>query len=355
MSKKMYLILENGKIFEGENFGVCKEMFGEVVFTTSMTGYLETLTDPGNFGQIIVQTFPLIGNYGIIPSDFESDKSYLNGYIVRNWCQEPSNFRNEGFIDTFLMQQNIVGVSGIDTRALTKVIRNHGRMLGGITDSMPSNLDEFIEKIKSHKTTDAIKSVSSSEIKNISSDKPLKTVAVYDFGVKNGVIKELTSRGINVIKVPYNTKATDVLNMKIDGIVLSNGPSNPNDNPEIIEQIKILATSGKPILALNLGHQLLALSQGGTVSELLFGHRGESVPIKSLKEGSIYQTAQNHDYYVVDGSTPNATTTYINANDNTNEGLAYDFPAISVQFCPEGGAGSLDANFIYDDFMQLLK
>jgi carbamoyl-phosphate synthase small subunit len=260
MQKSVYIVLENGQVFKGEPFGALGEVVGEIVFTTGMTGYLETLTDPSYYGQMVVQTFPLIGNYGIIPSDYESASPKLMAYIVREWCQAPSNFRCEGELDTFLRAHNIVGVSGIDTRELTKIIREYGVMNAKITTKI-DDLNAVLEEIKGYKVMDAVQSVSTKEI-SISKGLPgASKVVLWDFGAKDNIQRELVKRGCEVVTVPSDTTAATILELMPDGVMLSNGPGDPAENNGIIKELAELCTAQVPIFGICLGHQLLALSQ----------------------------------------------------------------------------------------------
>lgn len=352
--QKAYLILENGTIFEGKSFGAAGEAVGEIVFTTAMTGYLETLTDPSYYGQIVVQTFPLIGNYGVIPADFESDRPHVKAYIVRDWCQEPSNFRCEGDLDTFLKQNNIVGLYGIDTRQLTKIVRESGVMNGKIvTEGSGFSFDD----LKSYKIIDAVKNTTCSEEKVFTPDGEIKRrVCLFDFGAKDNIRRELVKRGCEVTVVPAYTTCERVEELNPDGIMLSNGPGDPAENVEIINELKKLAEKKIPTFGICLGHQLLALSQGGRTEKLKYGHRGANQPAAELETGRVYITSQNHGYAVINDSLgDNAKVSFVNANDGTCEGITYlNMPAFSVQFHPEACGGPLDTGFLFDKFMALI-
>lgn len=356
MEQKAYLILENGTIFEGKSFGCVGEVVGEIVFTTAMTGYLETLTDPSYFGQIVVQTFPLIGNYGVIPSDFESKQPHLKGYIVKEWCQEPSNFRCEGNLDTFLKQQGIIGLYGIDTRALTKIVRENGVMNGKIvsSDSISSlSLDEL-----SHYTIiDAVENVTCEKETTFTPDEVKYRVALWDFGAKANIRRELLKRGCEVIEIPAHTTAKRIKELAPDGIMLSNGPGDPAENVAIINELKKLCEEKIPTFGICLGHQLLALSQGAKTEKLKYGHRGANQPALEVKTKRVYITSQNHGYAVMNETLgDNAIMSFVNANDNTCEGIEYtDMPAFSVQFHPEASAGPLDTAFLFDRFIDMIK
>ena len=357
MNQKAYLALENGMVFEGKSFGAVGETVGEVVFTTAMTGYLETLTDPSYYGQIVMQTFPLIGNYGIIPSDFESSKPQVKAYIVREWCQEPSNFRCEGDLDTFLKQHNIVGLYGIDTRALTKIVREHGVMNAKIlTYAQPTEQD--MQQMRDYRIVDAVPAVTRQEIEVVKPEgESKKRVVLWDFGAKNNITRKLTRRGCEVVLMPAFSTVEDILAQKPDGIMLSNGPGDPAENTGIIAQLGELCKSGLPIFGICLGHQLLALSQGAKTQKLHYGHRGANQPVTCLETGRVYITSQNHGYAVVADSLPeNARLSYVNANDHTCEGVEYlNMPAFSVQFHPEACGGPMDTGFLFDKFIRMME
>ncbi len=356
MVQKAYLILENGTIFEGKSFGCSGETVGEIVFTTAMTGYLETLTDPSYYGQIVVQTFPLIGNYGVIPSDFESERPHVKGYIVRDWCQEPSNFRCEGDLDTFLKQCGIVGLYGIDTRALTKIVREYGVMNGRIVGENFCGLG--LSELKSYRILDAVESTTCQEELVFKPEGETKfRVCLWDFGAKDNIRRSLVNHGCEVTVVPAHTKAERILELHPDGIMLSNGPGDPAENVGIIEELAKLCKEKIPTFGICLGHQLLALSQGAKTEKLKYGHRGANQPATCLKTGRVYITSQNHGYAVVHSTLPEgAAPSYVNANDGTSEGIEYDYmPAFSVQFHPEACGGPLDTSFLFDDFMKLME
>lgn len=356
MESRAYLILENGKVFEGKSFGAKKETTGELVFTTAMTGYLETLTDPSYFGQVVIQTFPLIGNYGVIPSDFESKEPALKAYIVRNWCQEPSNFRCEGVLDTFLKDTGVPGLYDIDTRSLTRIVREYGVMNCKLTYSL-DNLEKDLQELKGYRVKDAVKSVTCENPQTFQSESGKKKVVLMDFGAKENIRRELVKRGCDVTVVPASTKKDEILALNPDGIMLSNGPGDPTENTEIIEEIKKLCECKIPTFGICLGHQLLALSQGATTEKLHYGHRGANQPAKDLETGRIYITSQNHGYAVVNDSLPNnARVSFVNGNDGTCEGVTYcDMPAFSVQFHPEACGGPQDTAFLFDRFISMME
>lgn len=350
---EIYICLENGDVFKGYSFGADGEVIGELVFTTGMCGYIETLTDPSYYGQIVMQTFPLIGNYGIIPDDFESKKPYLSAYIVREKCDNPSNFRCEKTLDKYLKDNGIVGVYGVDTREITKTIRESGVMNAIITTN-PNSVD--MEKVRQYKVTDAVKSVSTDKPALFPSEEHKYNVVLLDFGAKKNIIRELNKRGCNVAVMPYDTKAEDILKLGVDGIMLSNGPGDPAQNTEIVEELKKLI--GKvPIFGICLGHQLLALAMGGETTKLKYGHRGVNQPVKNLATGRTYISSQNHGYAVISESVTDkgGEISYVNANDNTCEGVDYlDKLAFSVQFHPEACSGPHDTRFIFDKFINMM-
>lgn len=356
MSRTAYLILENGTVFEGKAFGAEKETTGELVFTTAMTGYLETLTDPSYYGQVVIQTFPLIGNYGVIPADFESDSPSLKGYIVRDWCQAPSNFRCVGDLDTFLKESGIPGIYGVDTRALTRIVREYGVLNCKIAYS-PEVSEAELAQIKRYVITDAVESTTISNKQSFEAENGDLNVVLMDFGAKHNIGRELVKRGCNLTVVPGNTTADEILAMNPDGIMLSNGPGDPSANTQIIEQLKKLCEHKIPTFGICLGHQLLALSQGAKTEKLKYGHRGANQPARELETGRVYITSQNHGYAVVNDSMPqNGKVSFVNGNDGTCEGVNYtDMPAFSVQFHPEACGGPHDTAFLFDRFIELMK
>ncbi len=355
MEKKAYLILENGDVYEGYAFGAEKETVGELVFTTAMTGYLETLTDPSYYGQIVCQTFPLIGNYGVIPSDFESRKPRLAAYIVREWCQQPSNFRCEGQLDAFLKESNIPGLYGIDTRCLTKTVREYGVMNAKLMYTKPEASEA--EALKGFRIENAVESVTIDKPEEHKPENGKYHVVLMDFGAKRRIRRALMQLGCNITIVPAHTTAEEIIAMKPDGIMLSNGPGDPQDNPEIIEQIRLLAETNIPIFGICLGHQLLALSQGAKTSKLKYGHRGANQPATDTQTGRVYVTSQNHGYAVESDSLPeHAVVSFVNANDGTCEGISYKGkPVFSVQFHPEACGGPLDTSFLFDKFIAMMQ
>ena len=352
---KAYLILEDGTVFEGESVGANKEVVSEFVFNTSMTGYLEVLTDPSYAGQAVVMTYPLIGNYGITP-DMESRKAWPDGYIVRELSRMPSNFRCEGTIQDFLKEQDIPGIAGVDTRALTKILREKGTMNGMITTNENYNLEEILPKLKAYTVGDVVSKVTCSEKYVLEGTG--KKVALLDLGAKNNIAKSLNQRGCEVTVYPAHTTAEEIISSNPDGIMLSNGPGDPADCTSIIEEIKKLYNTDIPIFAICLGHQLMALATGATTHKLIYGHRGGNHPVKDLATGRVYISSQNHGYVVdAEGLEEKniAKPAFVNVNDGTNEGMAYEGKNIfTVQFHPEACPGPQDSSYLFDRFMDMM-
>ncbi len=353
--KKAAIVLSNGSVFTGYRIGADCAAAGELVFTTGMCGYIETLSDPSFYGQIVLQTFPLIGNYGMIPADMESPNSVVSGYVVRELCGQPSNFRSSETLDVFLKKAGVPGICGVDTRAITRIIREYGVMNAAIVDDA-SQAD--LEHLKAIQVKNAVASVSCKQAYHSPATGEARfTVALLDFGAKANIVRELNRRGCNVHVLPYDTTAEEVLSLKPDGLMLSNGPGDPAENTQVIQEIKKLL--GKvPMFGICLGHQLLALANGASTYKLKYGHRGANQPVKDLTTGRVYITSQNHGY-AVDGSTLAASggqVRFINANDHTCEGI--DYPAIhafSVQYHPEACAGPLDSAYLFDRFISMME
>ena len=343
---KAYLTLENGKVFTGEAFGAICDEVGEIVFSTSMGSYIEALTDPCYYGQILVQTYPLIGNYGMIYSDMESSKIHLKGYIVREICDTPSNFRCEGLLEDFLKEQGVMGISGIDTREITKIIREEGTMTARISTKEPSGEKPQMPDIKN-----AVKEVSAKE-KHTVGDADIK-IALLDLGTTKSAVKTLANKGAEVTVLPCTAKADELLSY--DAIYLSDGPGNPEDCTEIAEVIKEVFGK-KPIFATGLGHQLLAMANGAKIHKLPYGHRGANQPVKELGSGRVYITSQNHSYAVASDTLPSyANVTYENLNDKSCEGIEYtDKNAVSIQFRPIAGDGPNETDFLYKKFFEMI-
>lgn len=356
MEQSIYLILENGTVFSGKAFGAVGEATGEVVFTTSMTGYLETLTDPVYCGQIVLQTFPLIGNYGVIPSDFESAAPKLSAYIVREWCHDPSNFRCEGDLDAFLKASNTVGMYGIDTRRLTKIIRESGVMNAKIVTELPEDLAPVVAELAAYHVENAVAKVSCEKAEVYPAENAVRRVVLWDFGTTKSVIDTLCSCGCEVVRMPASSTAEEILAENPDGVMLSDGPGDPAENTEIIKEIAKLCESRVPVFGAGLGHQLLALSQGAKTEKMHHGHRGANHPVKDLESGRVYATAQSHGYSVLPETLPSsAKASFLNVNDHTNEGISYlNIPAFSVQFQLKSCGGPLDIRALLGKFVELI-
>lgn len=354
-TKQGCLVLENGMIFTGTRIGAQENVIAEIVFATGMNGYLETLTDPSYYGQAVVQTFPLIGNYGVIPEDFESRKPFLSAYITSEMCDAPSNFRCQGKLADWLTAQNVPVLCGVDTRTLTRILREHGTMNGMICNSPE---DANIEQIRAYRVMDAVKNTTCEQSYQLGCADAKYHVALMDYGAKANIARSLVQRGCRVTVLPANATADQIAALKPDGIMLSNGAGNPADNPEIIAELQKIMQLGIPMMAICLGHQLLALANGIPTSKLKFGHRGANQPVLNLQTKHMAVTTQNHGYQVQ--YNPNdahcretADLLFINLNDNTCEGLRYrNIPAVSVQFHPEACAGPQDTEYLFDEFLQ---
>lgn len=382
---KAFLILADGHIFEGKSIGSRKEIISELVFNTSMTGYLEVLTDPSYAGQAVCMTYPLIGNYGICHEDEESIRPWLDGYIVRELSKTASNFRCEDTLSNYLKRFDITGICGIDTRQLTKILRENGTMNCMITTDENYNMVDIIPKLKEYTTGHVVEKVTCSEKyvlealnpkakkreaskpeaqksevsePQTSSIKTTKTVALLDLGAKKNIAKSLAKRGCNVTVYPATTKAEEILAKKPDGIMLSNGPGDPAVCTDIIAEIKKLYASDIPIFAICLGHQLMALATGAKTKKMKYGHRGGNHPVKDLETGRVYISSQNHGY-VVDTETIDekiAAPAFVNVNDGTNEGLKYIGKNIfTVQFHPEACPGPQDSAYLFDRFIDMME
>lgn len=416
---KAFLILEDGHVFEGKQIGSEREVISEIVFNTSMTGYLEILTDPSYAGQAVVMTYPLIGNYGVCHTDMESMQAWSDGFIVREVSRLGSNFRGEIGIDEFLKENDIPGIAGVDTRSLTKILRESGTMNGMITTDENYNLEEVIQKLKHYIVTDVVSKVSCKTkrvtkpdqfqptdfemakmtymaspslkaaiekakdvgvclgeiamasmkgtqgieyLNNLSSDLNRVTkhykVALMDFGSKKNIEHCLLKRGCEVTVYPANTTAKEILAGNPDGIMLSNGPGDPAECVDIIAEIKKLYESEVPIFAICLGHQLMALANGFETKKMKYGHRGANHPVKDLETGRVYLSSQNHGYVVVNETIDKnkAKVRFINANDHTIEGLTYlNKNIFTVQFHPEACAGPQDSEFLFDEFVKMME
>ena len=352
---KAFLILEDGTVLTGESFGAAREVISEVVFNTSMTGYLEVMTDPSYAGQAVCMTYPLIGNYGICYEDQESRKPWIDGFIVRELSRIPSNFRSVDTIQHFLEKHDIPGIAGIDTRALTKILREKGTMNGMITVNENYNLDEIIPRLKAYTTGKVVEKVTCREKDVLKGNGP--KVALMDFGAKRNIARSLNERGCQVTIYPALTPAEEILADNPDGIMLSNGPGDPKACTDIIKEVKKLYDSEVPIFAICLGHQLMALATGADTYKLKYGHRGGNHPVKDLETGRVYISSQNHGYAVDAESLDPAVAVpaFTNVNDGTNEGLKYTGKNIfTVQFHPEACPGPQDSGYLFDKFIEMM-
>ena len=349
--KKGYLILQDGRVFEGVRFGAETDTVGELVFTTGMCGYIETLTDPSYAGQIVMQTYPLIGNYGIIREDFEG-ACCVRGYVVREWCDAPSNFRTDCDLDTFLKEQGVPGLYGVDTRELTRIIREHGVMNAAICDEVPADLTP----IETYAVTGVVEAVSCREASvHPAEGEERFHVSLLDYGAKRNIVRELQKRGCTVTVLPATTSAEEILAADPNGVMLSNGPGDPAENVYQIEQIRKLL--GKvPMFGICLGHQLTALAAGGSTYKLKYGHRGVNQPVRDVEGVRTYITSQNHGYAVDSDTVKLGRVRFANANDGTCEGIDYpELKAFTVQFHPEACTGPKDTSFLFDRFVELMK
>ncbi len=357
---KAYLILEDGTVFTGTSIGSTREMISEIVFNTSMTGYLEVLTDPSYAGQAVVMTYPLIGNYGVTP-DMESERPWPDGYIVRELSAMPSNFRCEGTLQDFLVRYDIPGIAGIDTRALTRILREKGTMNGMITTNEHYRMEEILPRLRAYTTGSVVDRVTCREKKTLKkqgSASAGKRVALLDLGAKKNIAQSLSKRGCEVTIYPAHTPAEEILAAQPDGIMLSNGPGDPKECKEIIAEIRKLYESDVPVFAICLGHQLMALATGADTHKMKYGHRGGNHPVRDLETGRVYISSQNHGY-VVDTQKLDpliAQPAFENVNDGTNEGLIYTGKKIfTVQFHPEACPGPQDSAFLFDRFLSMIS
>jgi len=349
------LLLEDGTLFTGRSFGAQGNTTGEVVFNTGITGYQEVLSDPSYCNQIVTMTYPLIGNYGITRDDFESVRPFVNGFVVRRYEPVPSNWRAEYTLDELLKEHGIVGISDIDTRMLTRILRNHGTMRGILTAGEHS-VEELKEMLQSSASVnDQVKKTSTPHVYN--SPGHGERIVLIDYGAKSGIIRELSARGCDIVVVPQDITAEQVRRLNPDGIQLSNGPGDPKDVPHAVETIKELLGE-YPIFGICLGHQLLALAGGADTEKLAFGHRGGNHPVKELATGRCYITSQNHGYTVKEDSLAGTDfeVTHINNNDKTIEGVRHTkFPAFSVQYHPEAAPGPFDNSYLFDRFIEMIR
>ena len=385
---KAFLILEDGTVFEGTHIGADKEIISEIVFNTSMAGYLEVLTDPSYAGQAVCMTYPLIGNYGICREDMESRKLWPDGFIVRELSRIPSSFRSNATIQEFLEEYGIPGIAGIDTRALTKILREKGTMNGMITTKEPTDMEELKVRLKAYTVGDVVEIVTCEHkyslkgVTDLSENGPIsgsakytgekekrpslvrklngkgKKVALLDLGAKENIARNLVQRGCDVTVYPADTTADEIFADHPDGIMLSNGPGDPKSCTQIIKNIKDLYDGDIPVFAICLGHQLMALATGADTYKMKYGHRGGNHPVKDLSTGRVYISSQNHGYVVdMDKLDPKiATPAFVNVNDGTCEGLSYTGKNIfTVQFHPEACPGPQDSGYLFDRFIEMME
>ncbi len=354
---KATLILENGQVFVGKSIGSTEDRVCEMVFNTSMVGYQEILTDPSYAGQGVVMSYPLIGNYGVNPEDDESVRAWPEAFVVRHLSPRGSNFRNEGTLDDYLKQYNIVGIQGIDTRAVTKILRNQGTMNGMITCAEHFSVEDALEKIRAYRVTGTVERVSCKAPEYFPVENAKYNIALLDIGEKRNMTRCLNARGCNVTVLPCHTPAEEILTGGYDGVMLSNGPGDPADNVEVIAEIRKLYVSDLPVFAVCLGHQLMALATGAKTGRLAYGHRGANHPVRDIRAGRVFITSQNHGY-VVRSETVNpeiATVSHVNVNDGTCEGLEYRNKRIfTVQFHPEANPGPKDTEYLFDKFLEMI-
>ncbi len=351
---KRYLILDDGSVFEGEGFGAKRTSFGEVVFTTGMTGYQEAVTDQSYANQILVFTNPLIGNYGVNLDDFESLEPNCQGVVCREVARVSTNWRKQESFPEFLEEMNIPGISGVDTRALTKLLRSHGTMKGMLVDA-EVDIEEAKQRLHNTKiTSQMVAEVSTSKAYPNPGNK--RNIVLVDYGVKHSILRELAARDCNTIVLPYTATAKDILRLKPDGVLLSNGPGDPIMMENAVEMVKEIEEK-LPVFGICLGHQILSLANGAKTFKMKFGHRGFNHPVKEIATGKIMFTSQNHGYAVdpdsIEGT--DLIVTHTEINDGTVEGVKHKYyPAFSVQFHPDAAPGPLDAIDIFDDFMQII-
>ena len=353
MKKKVYLTLSNGKVFEGYRFGATGETTGELVFTTGGVGYMETLTDPANCGNIVVQTFPLIGNYGAIRKDVESDKAWASAFIVREICDAPSNFRSEGLLDDYLKEQGVIGLYGVDTRELTTIIREHGAMTATVSPKKPT--EETFKALASYKAQDPLEQVACKQRTEHGDNNAKCKVVLWNFGAKKSVIDNLTARGWKVVSMPTCSTAEEILAESPDGIVVAGGAGNPAKNETAIEEMKKLLGK-KPLMGMDYGHLLVAVSLGAKIKKQKYGHRGGNQPVKCLDCGRVYVSSQNHGYEVSASSVVEGRVKFVNVNDNSVEGIDYpEYNAFTISFAPEACDLGNVVNPLYKKFYAQMK
>jgi len=355
---KATLILANGSVFSGTSIGSTADCVCELVFNTSMAGYQEILTDPAYAGQGVVMSYPLIGNYGVNSEDNESNQTWVDALVVRHLSPRGSNFRCEGDLGTFLKENNITGIEGVDTRALTKILRNQGSMPAMLTCAEHFNIAEVLDKLRAYQVTGKVAQVSRKQAEVFEAEGEAKChVAVLDLGVPNSIVGCLTSRGCKVTVLPADTAAEAVLAGGYDGVLLSPGPGDPAENETVIAEVKKLYDSSVPLFGIGLGHQLLALATGAKTEKLPYGHRGGNIPVRDIEKNKVFITSQNHGYAVVEGSVDPAVAevSHVNVNDGSVEGLKYKRPnCFTMQFNPEGNTGPVEVKYVFDRIVEIM-
>lgn len=353
--KQAYLVLQDGTIFKGYSMGAEGVTIGEVVFNTCTASYQELLSDPTYYGQIVAQTYPLVGNRGV---DAEEESQIMaNGYIAREWCDTPTDIRCNVTLDEYLKKRGIVGLYGIDTRRLTRILRDKGYYNGAITNTL-DGLEDLMKRIKAYSISGAVREVTIQEKQKLEAEDSQYKIAVVDYGFSRKNLQHLMKRGCSLTLYPAFTPPEEILSERPDGILLSDGPGDPDDCPELIEHIKLLAESNIPIFGFGLGHQMLALAFGGSIMKMEKGHRGSNQPVRVLENGKIMITTQNHGYAVQKDSLPAEIAKVVleNVNDGTIEGIRYTaFPALTVQFEPSDGNGFQDSAFLFDEVIEMVK
>ena len=356
------IVLENGREFYGYGFGADREAINEIVFNTSMVGYQEIMSDPSYTDQMVVMTYPLIGNYGMADEDYETKTPTIGGMIVREYNDSPSNFRYTKTLNEVFEEHDIPAIWGVDTRALTRIIRESGVMNGALTTEYKSadavRADAaLMEKIKAYTVKDAVDSVTTKCMETFNENGKYH-VALFDFGYKRNILRNLVKRGCKVTLVPGRTTAAELAALEVDGVMLSNGPGDPAENVKIIENLKEIAALGRPVFGICLGHQLMALATGAKTEKLKYGHRGVNQPVTDFAKDRTFITSQNHGYAVVAGTVDPAVAevSHVNANDGTTEGIRYkNIPCFTVQFHPEACGGPHDTAYLFDKFISLME